>query len=723
MKGLCLELDKGKVTLIDMPPPAVKSRFLLIATKKSLISTGTERMLIEFGRGSLIEKVKKQPERLREVIRKIKTDGLAATLELVRAKLGEPIPLGYCNVGVVMEVGRGVEGFSKGDRVVSNGSHAEVVSVPQTLCAKIPNNVDDETAVFTVPASIALEGIRLLVPSLGEYIVVMGLGLIGQLAVQLLVASGCKVLGIDLSKDKVKLAEEFGAEGLVLNQGESPVERALSFSKGRGVDGVLITAATESNEPVEFAAQMCRKRGKIVLVGVTGTKIPRNLFYEKELTFQVSSSYGPGRYDPIYEDKGIDYPYGYVRWTARRNFEAVLEMMAEGRIDVKPLVSHGIPFDRAPEAYEVLLKEVPLGILLEYKGQPDLRQKTVELKYKVERGPEEPVVGFIGAGNFAKLVLLPALKDTSARLKILASAGGVSGAISAKRFGFERATSDYEEVLKDPEINTVFIVTRHNSHAKLAALALRKSKNVFVEKPLSITLEGLADVVKAHREAGDKILMVGFNRRFSPFTMKIREAVSMRGDPLCLSMTVNAGFIPSTHWVHDEEVGGSRLLGEACHFIDLLRFLVGSPVLEVYAISTKGHSERDDDKVTITVKFKDGSIGVINYFSNGNKTYPKERLEVFYEGKVVVLDNFKRVKGYGLKMSMRSLKQDKGHKEEISSFIRAVKEGSPFLIPFDELVEVTLATFAAKKSMEEGRPVKIRELEEELQRMISGDAS
>ncbi len=723
MKQLIQNLKSGETKLVDVPVPRVRERALLIESRVSLISTGTERMLLEFGRSSFLEKARKQPERLKEVIKKIRTDGLLATLELVRAKLNEPIPLGYCNVGVVRDVGRNVEGFSPGDRVVSNGPHAEVVVAPQTLCAKIPDNVDNETAVFAVPASIALEGIRLLSPSLGEYIVVIGLGLIGQLAVQLLVASGCKVLGIDLSPDKVRLAEKFGAEGFLLEPGGSPVERALAFSKGRGVDGVLITAATKSNEPIEHAAQMCRKRGRIVLVGVTGMNIPRNLFYEKELTFQVSSSYGPGRYDPVYES-GIDYPYGYVRWTAGRNFEAVLDLMAAGRIDVKPLITHRVPFEQAPEAYEILLRESPLGILLEYKGGVDLAAETVELRSKESRKPEEPVVGFIGVGNFAKLVLLPALASIrSLRLKTIASAGGLSGAISGRRFNFELATSDYQEVLDDTEINTVFIATRHNSHAKLAAEALRKGKNVFVEKPLSIDIQGLADVIRAHETASGKILMVGFNRRFSPFVHRIKQAVSMRSDPMCLSMTVNAGFIPSTHWIHDKEIGGGRIIGEACHFVDLFRFLIGYPIAEIYATSTRGHSQRDDDKATIVLKFEDGSIGVVNYFSNGNKAYPKERLEVFFEGKVIVLDNFRKLEGYGLKVKMRSLKQNKGHREEVREFIEAVKKGKPSPIPFDELVEVTLATLAAVKSMEEGRPVKLSEMMGELEKAISKDES
>jgi len=723
MKQLIQNLKSGDVTFIDVPVPRVRERALLVESLVSLISTGTERMLLEFGRSSLLEKARKQPERLKRVIKKIKTDGLFTTLELVKAKLSEPIPLGYCNVGVVREVGSNVVGFSSGDRVVSNGPHAELVVVPQTLCAKVPDNVDDEAAVFAVPASIALEGIRLLNPSLGEYVVVIGLGLIGQLAVQLLVASGCRVLGIDLNEEKARLAEEFGAECLVIKPGESPVERAFSFSKGRGVDGVLITAATRSNEPIEHAAQMCRKRGKIVLVGVTGMNVPRDLFYEKELTFKVSSSYGPGRYDPLYES-GIDYPYGYVRWTAQRNFEAALEMMAQGLLDTEPLITHRIAFERAPEAYELLLKESPLGILLKYEGKVDLSAKTVEFKKREHREPEDPVIGFIGVGNFAKLVLLPALRKTSfARLKTIASAGGISGAISAKRFNFERATSDYQEVHDDPEINTIFIATRHSSHAELAAEALRKDKNVFVEKPLSTDIKGLVNVIRAHETATGKILMVGFNRRFSPFIRRIKQAVSMRSDPICLSMTVNAGFIPSTHWIHDEGIGGGRVIGEACHFIDLFRFLVGAPIAEVYAATTRRHSQRDDDKVAITLKFEDGSIGVVNYFANGNKAYPKERLEVFFEEKVIVLDNFRKLKGYGLKLEMKSLKQDKGHSEEVRKFIRAVKEGMPSPIPFDELVEVTLATLAVVKSMKEGEPVKMSKMREELERAISKSES
>lgn len=714
MRQLVQNLKTGEIELVEVPVPTVSSNTVLIKSKYSLISVGTERMLVEFGKASLLEKVKKQPERVKEVLQKIKTDGLLSTLDVVMSKLDEPLPLGYSNVGVIIDVGKNVEGISIGDRVVSNGSHAEVVSVSKNLVAKIPENVDDESAVFTVLGSIALEGIRLLNPTLGEYIAVVGLGLIGLLTVQLLIASGCKVLGIDIDKSRVKLAESFGAEGLLIEPGISPVEGALAFSKGRGVDGVIITASTKSNEPIEYSADMCRKRGRIVLVGVTRIDIPRDKFYKKELSFQVSCSYGPGRYDRLYEEKGIDYPFEYVRWTAKRNFEAVLEMMSMGKIDVKPLITHRFSFNDAVKAYDIVLKEKPLGIILEYNDKDYSFTNLVSISQRSSNyTPSNPCIGFLGVGNFAKTILLPVLKKANARLKIIASSGGISGVHAGKKFGFEFATSDYNKVLEDEEVNTVFIATRHNSHASLVVKALEKGKNVFVEKPLALNINELRNIISAYNES-NKILMVGFNRRFSPFTKRIKEIISNRKDPLCINIIVNAGTIPKDSWIHDPEVGGGRIIGEACHFIDLSRFIVGSKITEVYAVTTKGHSGFDEDKMIINLKFEDGSIGVISYFANGNKTYPKERVEVFNEGRILVIDNFKSLIGYGIRCKLKSLKQDKGHEMEVKEFIDSISKGREAPIPFEELVEVTLASFSAVRSAILGIPIKLDDFYKEL---------
>ena len=714
MRQLVQNLKTGEIELIEVPTPVVSSNTVLIKTKCSLISVGTERMLVEFGKASLLEKARSQPERVKEVLQKIKTDGLLTTIDAVMARLDEPLPLGYSNVGIVVDIGKNVEGFSIGDRVVSNGSHSEVVNVSKNLVAKIPDNVDDENAVFTVLGSIALEGIRLLNPTLGEYIAVIGLGLIGQLAVQLLIASGCKVLGIDIDEGRVKLAESFGAEGLTIKPGVSPVEGALAFSRGRGVDGVIITASTKSNEPIEYSADMCRKRGRIVLIGVTKIDIPRDKFYKKELSFQVSCSYGPGRYDRLYEEKGIDYPFEYVRWTAKRNFEAVLDMMSMGKIDVKPLITHRFSFNDAVEAYNVLLKEKPLGVILRYEDKDFEAVRLIELnKRSSTLTPSNPCIGLLGVGNFAKMVLLPAIKKTKARLKFIASSGGVSGAYAGRKFGFEFVTSDYNKVLEDEEINTIFIATRHSSHASLVIEALKRGKNVYVEKPLALNVDELKDIISAYKDS-DRILMVGFNRRFSPFIRRLKEVISSRKDPLCINIMVNAGMIPFDNWVYDPEIGGGRIIGEACHFIDLSRFIVGSKIVEVYAITTKGHSGSDEDKMVINLKFEDGSIGTINYFANGSKTYPKERVEVFNEGKILVIDNFKSLIGYGVNCRLKSLRQNKGHEKEVEEFIKAVSDGRESPIPFGELVEVTLASFSAVKSATLGMPIKLVDFYKEL---------
>jgi len=716
MKQLIQSLKTGQIEILEIPIPLVRANYLLIQTSRSLISTGTERMLLEFGKASLIEKARKQPEKVKQVLQKIKTDGLISTLEAVRARIDEPLPLGYCNVGKVIGVGEGADSFKIGDRVFSNGAHVEIVCVPKNLCAKIPGNVDDRVAVFTVPASIALQGIRLLNPTLGEFIVVIGLGLIGQLAIQLLIINGCNVLGIDMDINKVKLAEQFGAWGLVTTN--DIVEKAISFSGGRGVDGVLICASTNSNEPIEQAAEMCRKRGRIVLVGVVGLNISRDLFYRKELSFQVSCSYGAGRYEKDYEEKGIDYPIGYVRWTEQRNFEAVLDMMAKEKINVSPLISHRIPFKEAKRAYDILLKEGPLGIVLTYDEEVK-KEKEVRLKdFSIKTKPQKPVVGLIGAGNFTSQTLLPALKKTGTRLKTIASSGGITGTRLGKKFGFERSTTDVKSIFNDPDINTVFITTRHNTHAKFVLEALKADKNVFVEKPLCLKQEELNDIIQLYSriqnpKSTTPLLMVGFNRRFSPCTKEIKELLSTRKEPLCMSMTVNAGFISPDHWTQDLEIGGGRIIGEACHFIDLLRFIAKSPINSVQAVTTLGYTFTDNDKMTILLTFRDGSIGTVHYFSNGNRSYSKERLEIFCEEEIIVIDNFKSIKTYGFKReaNLRLWRQDKGHKNEIREFLSVIEKGKGSPIPFEEIVEVTLATFAAIKSAEERKIINLDGLE------------
>lgn len=718
MKQILQSLKSGQTVLDDVPAPRLSPGLVLIRTSQSLVSAGTERMLVDFGKANVLEKARQQPDKVRMVLDKVRTDGLVPTVEAVRSKLDQPLPLGYCNVGRVIEVGAGVSGFEAGERVVSNGKHAEVVCVPKHLCAPIPEGVSDESASFTVIASIALQGIRLVQPTLGEAVVVIGLGLIGQMTVQLLKAQGCRVLGIDLDLAKLELAERFGAQITEVGAGEDPVQAAMAFSRGVGVDAVLITASTKSNEPVHQAAQMCRKRGRIVLVGVVGLELSRADFYEKELTFQVSCSYGPGRYDPSYEEGGHDYPVGFVRWTEQRNFEAVLDMMADGRLDLGPLITHRFKLVEAEQAYAVVGGAEPsLGILLEYpaaagEDQPELLARTLRLSPAGGARPAGKArVGFIGSGNYATQVLIPAFRAAEAHLHSVASSGGVSGLHAGKKYGFEETTTDTERMLCDDRINTVVVTTRHNSHARFVLRALELGKHVFVEKPLCINPEELAQIETAWREsrgaesaANDMgsvndgpLLMVGFNRRFSPLVAKLEELLATLNEPKSMVMTVNAGAIPADHWTQDPKVGGGRIIGEACHFIDLLRYLAGSPIVQTQVTgsgSVPGLAVRED-KASFTLSFADGSFGTVHYLANGHKSFPKERLEVFAGGRVLQLDNFRVLRGYGWPKfkQLRLWRQNKGQRACASAFLRAIERGEPAPIPFEEIVEVTRASF------------------------------
>jgi predicted dehydrogenase/threonine dehydrogenase-like Zn-dependent dehydrogenase len=652
-------------------------------------------MLVDFGKANLLDKARQQPDKVRMVLDKVKTDGVLPTLEAVRNKLDQPLAMGYCNVGTVMEVGAGVTGFKVGDRVASNGKHAEVVSVPVNLCAKVPDGVTDEEAAFTVIGAIALQGIRLAQPTLGEAFVVAGLGLIGQMTVQLLRAHGCRVLGIDLDREKLELARRFGAEVVDLSAGEDPVAAALAFSRGRGVDGVIITASTKSSEPVHQAARMFRKRGRIVLVGVMGLELSRADFYEKELTFQVSCSYGPGRYDPEYEEKGQDYPIGYVRWTEQRNFEAVLDMMASGALEVAPLISHRFPFEGATKAYELLADGAPsLGILLEYptrEGKPDKDLVGRAVRLSVEGSATipaaEPVVGFIGAGNYAGQVLIPAFAKAGALLRSVVTSSGVSGVHFGRKYRFHEATTDTAALLDDRAINTIVIATRHDTHARFVREALRAGKHVFVEKPLCLTLqelEDLADVYAGLQKLGSApLLMVGFNRRFAPQVQKVKALLAGVREPKTFVMTVNAGAIPPNHWTQDPLVGGGRIVGEACHFVDLLRFLAGVPITGFHATFMGTGTRVSSDKVSFTVHFADGSFGTVHYLANGHKSFPKERLEVFCAGRILQLDNFRQLKGYGWPgfRKMNLWAQDKGQNACAAAFLDAVRKGGPTPIP------------------------------------------
>ena len=701
MKQILQSLKTGATEVAEVPCPAVRPGQLLIRSSRTLVSAGTERMLVEFGKAGWIEKARQQPDKVRMVLDKIKTDGLVPTIEAVLNNLDQPLPLGYCNVGRVMATGGTLPGFEVGDRVVSNGKHAEAVSVPVNLCARVPDGVSDDEAAFTVLGAIALQGIRLVQPTLGETVVVTGLGLIGLVTVQLLRAHGCRVIGLDFDPSKLELARKMGAETVNLGAGEDPVDAAKRFSRGRGVDAVIITASTKSNEPVHQAALMCRKRGRIVLVGVTGLELSRADFFEKELTFQVSCSYGPGRYDPNYEEKGNDYPVGFVRWTEQRNFEAVLDMMADGRLDVKPLVSHRFAVAEAERAYELIGGSGPsLGILLEYpdaaaKPESEVLRQTVALR---PAGTGSATVAFIGSGNYSTAVLIPAFKQAHARLKTVASAGGVSGVHAGRKYGFEETTTDTASVFADPQVDAVVIATRHDSHASMVCKALRAGKHVFVEKPLALTRVEVDQIAAAHAEASaggrSPVVMVGLNRRFASQVQKVHQLLKAVTGPKAFVMTVNAGAIPADHWTQDRTVGGGRIVGEGCHFIDLLRFLAGSPIA---AIDVCTMDEGTGDTASIQLSFHDGSIGTVHYFANGTKAFPKERLEVFAAGRVLQLDNFRKLRGFGWPgfRKMNLWRQDKGQAACAQAFVQAVAGKAPPPIPFDELLEVARVSIDA----------------------------
>jgi predicted dehydrogenase/threonine dehydrogenase-like Zn-dependent dehydrogenase len=711
MKQILQDMAKGDSNLTEAPSPVVTKNNLLIDTSCSLISAGTERMLVGFGKANYIDKARQQPEKVKMVLEKVQTDGLMTTFDAVKSKLAQPLPLGYCNVGRVCDIGQGVLGFNRGDRVVSNGPHADVVRVPKNLCAKIPETVTDEEAAFTVVASIGLQGIRLIKPTLGECIVVTGVGLIGLLTVQLLRAHGCRVLAIDYDSDKLALAAQFGAEICNPSKNEDPIAAGMAFSRGSGVDGVIITASTKSNDPVTQGARMSRKRGRIVLVGVVGLELDRADFYEKELSFQVSCSYGPGRYDPSYEDNGNDYPLGFVRWTEQRNFEAVLDMMASGQLDVKPLISNQFEIEDASSAYKVLTEDKSaLGILLNYGSDTVLRhQRNIILDEINPTKIEKVIMGFVGAGNYASRTLIPAFKSTGAFLHTLSTSGGVNSTVHGEKNGFSVASTDTDGMINNPDINTIAIVTQHNSHAHFICKALNAGKNVFVEKPLALDFEQLSLVEKAYESAIKQeqvpLLMVGFNRRFSPQVQKIKALLAPIEGPKSFILTMNAGDIPAEHWVHDLQAGGGRIIGEACHYIDLMRFLANSDIVSVQARKMGGFDEGTvtEDKASITLGFADGSFGTIHYFSNGANSFPKERIEVFANGTVLQLDNFVKLRGFGFKdfKKMNLWRQDKGQYNCTKAFVESIKNGTNAPICVHELFEVARVVLEAATQLRE----------------------
>lgn len=697
MKQIIQSFKTGETILEEIPAPQVSRGNVLIKTTRSLVSLGTERMLVEFGKANLIQKARQQPDKVRQVLDKIKTDGLAPTLEAVFNKLGQPLPLGYCNVGTVIVVGEGVSEFKVGDRVASNGPHAEFVNVPKNLAALIPDNVTDEEATFTVIGAIGLQGIRLCAPSLGETIVVIGLGLIGLLTAELLLTNGCRVIGVDIDPGKIEVARKKGIITVNPAAGDNVVKSVTDITDGVGADAVLITASAKTDDIISQAAQMSRKRGRIVLIGVIGLNISRAEFYEKELSFQVSCSYGPGRYDESYEQSGIDYPLAFVRWTEKRNFETILHAVSSGKLDVKSLITERVALDNYNDIYGSISNKGSIASILEYPTNSN-PAKTIVLNQD-DFNAGSAGIGIIGAGNFTNMTMLPALKSAAASLVSIASAGGVTGTAMAKKYNIAKSTTDYNEILSDDAVDMVIITTRHNQHANIVIKALGAGKHVFVEKPLALNNDELNQVIAAYD--GSKTLTVGFNRRFSPHIQKIKSLIG--NGIVNIIATMNAGNIPANVWVHSMDIGGGRIIGEACHFIDLITFLTGSKVKAVVMNAMGTTPQENTDNASILLKYENGSTGVINYFANGSKTYSKERVEVYSQDRTVVMDNFRVTEGYGFKNFTKfKTSLDKGHKEQFKLLIDRLTSGGRPLIPFDEIINTTKASFAAIESLKSG---------------------
>lgn len=723
VKQIIQDIKDGQTILEEVPVPQVKNGHILVRSSRSLVSLGTERMLVDFGKANFIDKARQQPDKVKQVLDKVRTDGIKPTYESVMNKLGQPLPLGYCNVGEVVAVGKGVTEFKIGDRVASNGPHAEYVLVSVNLAAKVPDGVSDEEAAFTVIGSIALQGIRLLDPTFGETVVVTGLGLIGLMTAELLLANGCAVIGFDFDEQKVSLAREKGIHAVNLAHGADPVAVVLEHTRDIGADGVIITASNSSDEIMHQAAEMSRKRGRIILVGVVGLKLRRDDFYKKELTFQVSCSYGPGRYDEFYEQKGQDYPIGYVRWTEKRNFEAALQAIASGQLDVTRLITERVKLEEYGQIYGNMKKPGSIASILEYSQNGRAPEAVVSLIEHSYSG-QKAVMGVIGAGNFTSAMILPCLAKTSASLKYIASSGGLSATTLAKKFNVGKATSDYRVILEDEDVDTVIITTRHDLHASMVIEALKAGKHVFVEKPLALNTEELDSIISTYsalstsgsfanqpssQQAIKPTILVGFNRRFAPLALKMKELIGDGVAPINIVATMNAGAIPPDVWVHDPEVGGGRIIGEACHFIDLCSYLTGSRVKAVCMNAMGTNPDETTDNASILLKYENGSNAVINYFANGSKAYAKERVEVFSQQKVLVMDNWRKLQGYGFdKFKSASSAQDKGHSNQFKMFVERLQQGGEPLIPFTDIVNTTRASFAAIESMKQGEWISLQ---------------
>jgi predicted dehydrogenase/threonine dehydrogenase-like Zn-dependent dehydrogenase len=722
MKQLLQNIKNGETMVVDVPMPQLQSGMALVRNQISLVSVGTERMLVEFAGKSLLGKALSRPDLVRQVTDKARREGLLSTMEAAFNRLDQPMPLGYSSAGIIEAIADGVQGFKIGDRVACAGGgyavHAEYVTIPKNLLTSLPGNVDFDSAAFTTLGAIALHGFRLSGAQLGETVGVIGLGLLGLLAVGIATAAGSRVFGVDLDQTRVDLANQMGALAVLRPQA---VEASLAFSHGHGLDTLLICADSPTADPVELAGEIARDRAHVVAIGAVGLTLPRKIYYQKELSFINSRSYGPGRYDPSYEEAGQDYPIGYVRWSEGRNLESFVELLAKRQLDVKPLITHHFPIKSASEAYELITgksNQPFLGVLLTY---PEITSKTANIPVVYEplkkaslplTGANVVRLGVLGAGNFANAVMLPVLKKTpSVELVSISSASGLHADFASKKYGFKYSAASENEILSDPQVNTICILTRHHLHAEQVLRGLQAGKNVFCEKPLAISPDQL-DQIKQQILSNETspLLMVGFNRRFAPLTKKLYEFIKLRQEPLLATYRINAGSIPLTHWVQDPALGGGRLIGEACHFIDLLTFLIGASPINVSAQSLPDDDRYSEDNTSMTFTFPDGSIGSVTYLANGDKSFPKERLEVFAGGRVAVLDDFRTLElvSHGKRQMYRSrLRQDKGHRAEWEAFSQAIITGGSPPIPYQQLLGVTEATFAALDAIRSRQPVSL----------------
>jgi len=717
MKQVSQEMKKGAMHVEDVPEPALKHGGVIVRNEYSLISAGTERSSVQKRKESMLSKVRSNPDMVKRVLNQMRQQGVWNVYRKVMTKLDAFGPLGYSSAGTVIGVASDIDDFTIGDRVACGGSsanHAEVLFVPKNLCVKVPTGLSMQEAAFTTVGAIALQGVRQAAPTLGETIAVIGLGLVGQLTVQILKAAGCSVIGVDLDQRSVALAKSLGADVAFQRASRGLITDIQSRTRGLGVDAVIITAATKSNDPVQLAGEIARDKARVVLVGDVGISIPRTPYYMKELDFKISRSYGPGRYDKSYEEKGQDYPVGFVRWTEKRNMEEFLKLVQERKVNVEKLTTHTFPIADALKAYTMIAgrtKERYIGVLLEYPHEEKPGQNVVSVS---EPRPSKGLlsVGFIGAGNFAQSSLLPFISSKTAALKGVCTSNGLNAKNVARKFGFEFATSDPKEIFALKDIDIVFIATRHNLHASLCVEAIKHHKHVFVEKPLALSEKELSEVIKAYESSKKQShlrFMVGFNRRFSPHVRRAKAFFADAAEPMLVNYRVNAGFLPKDHWSQDPVEGGGRIIGEVCHFIDTIQYITNGEPTRVFAQSLSLSGERSQtDNVAVTIRFSNGSVGVITYLANGDSALPKERIEIFSGGKTAIIDNFKMLETYhgGARKIFETPSVEKGHKAEVEEFINSVHLATD-LIPFQSLVVTTRATFKIIESLECGLPVEL----------------